>query len=87
MATALFRFDDSYSRLVPGLSVPWTAAPVDAPELLVLNGELAAELGDMGPFHHLLDAVRRPYDQRPGLEHYTGPAPPGTAPHTTYCGT
>jgi uncharacterized protein YdiU (UPF0061 family) len=46
-----------------------------------------AELGDMGPFHRLLDAVSRPYDQRPGLEHYTGPAPPGGAPHITYCGT
>ncbi len=45
MATALFRFDDSYSRQVPGLSVPWTAAPVDAPELLVLNAALAVELG------------------------------------------
>jgi uncharacterized protein YdiU (UPF0061 family) len=47
----------------------------------------AAELGDMGPFHRLLGAVSWPYDQRPGLEHYTGPAPPGSAPHITYCGT
>ena len=45
MATALFRFDDSYARQLPGLSVPWAAAPVDAPELLVLNEALAAELG------------------------------------------
>jgi uncharacterized protein YdiU (UPF0061 family) len=45
MATALFRFDDSYAREVPGLSVPWAAAPVPAPELLVLNEELASELG------------------------------------------
>src|SRR5260370_12947074 len=45
MATALFRFDDSYAREVPGLSVPWAAAPVPAPELLVLNEELAVELG------------------------------------------
>ena len=30
---------------MPGLSLPWTAAPVPAPELLVLNEELAAELG------------------------------------------
>ena len=46
-----------------------------------------AELGDMEPFHRLLEAVSQPYDQRPGLEHYTGPAPPGGAPHITYCGT
>ena len=45
VARTLFEFDDSYAREVPGLSVPWTAAPVPAPELLVLNEELAAELG------------------------------------------
>ena len=45
VATALFRFDDSYAREVPGLSVPWAAAPVPAPELLVLNEQLAVELG------------------------------------------
>src|SRR5215468_6712906 len=45
VAATLFRLDDSYAREVPGLSVPWAAAPVPAPELLVLNEELAAELG------------------------------------------
>ena len=45
VATALFRFDDSYARQLPGLSVPWAAAPVDAPELVVLNEALAVELG------------------------------------------
>src|SRR5712671_6804705 len=45
VTTTLFRFDDSYAREVPGLSVPWVAAPVPAPELLVLNEELAIELG------------------------------------------
>ena len=45
LARTLFEFDDSYARQVPSLSVPWTAAPVRAPELLVLNEELAAELG------------------------------------------
>jgi uncharacterized protein YdiU (UPF0061 family) len=43
--TALFRFEDTYHSQVPGLSVPWTAAPVPAPELVVLNEDLAAELG------------------------------------------
>jgi uncharacterized protein YdiU (UPF0061 family) len=47
----------------------------------------SAALGEMGPFHRLLGAVARPFDQRPGLEHYTGPAPPDSAPHVTYCGT
>ena len=43
--TALFRFEDSYHRQLPGLSVPWAAAPVAAPELLVLNAGLTTELG------------------------------------------
>ncbi|MDT7581424.1 MAG: serine/tyrosine/threonine adenylyltransferase, partial [Pseudonocardiales bacterium] len=45
VASRLFEFDHSYARAVPSLSVPWAAAPVPAPELLVLNEELAAELG------------------------------------------
>ncbi len=45
VATTLFRFEDSYAREVPGLSVPWKAAAAPAPELLALNEELAAELG------------------------------------------
>jgi protein adenylyltransferase len=42
--------------------------------------------GDMEPFHRLLDVVSCPFDERPGLEDYTGPAPTG-APYVTYCGT
>ena len=45
LAESVFEFEHSYARDVPGLSVAWAAAPVPAPELLVLNGELAAELG------------------------------------------
>ena len=45
VAASLFRFEDSYAREVPGLSVPWTAASAPAPELRVLNEELAVELG------------------------------------------
>jgi serine/tyrosine/threonine adenylyltransferase len=45
VTATLFRFEDSYAREMPGLCVPWTAAPVPAPELLMLNEELAVELG------------------------------------------
>ena len=69
MATTLFRFDDSYAREVPGLSVPWAAAPVPAPELLVLNEELAMELG-ADPA-----ALREP----PGVSLLVGQAPGGVA--------
>jgi uncharacterized protein YdiU (UPF0061 family) len=44
-ARMLLELDDSYARELPSLSVPWTAAPFPAPRLLVLNEELAAELG------------------------------------------
>ena len=45
VAQPLIELDASYARAVPRLSVPWTAAPVPAPELLLLNAELAEELG------------------------------------------
>lgn len=67
VATTLFRFDDSYAREVPGLCVPWTADSVPAPELLVLNEELAVELG-VDPA-----ALRRPS----GVALLTGQAPDG----------
>ena len=44
----------------------------------------AATAGDLDPFLRLLDVVRRPFDERPGLESY---AQPGTGPIVTYCGT
>jgi uncharacterized protein YdiU (UPF0061 family) len=45
VAQPLIELDASYARAVPRLSVAWTAAPAPAPELLVLNAELARELG------------------------------------------
>ena len=48
VAQPLIELDASYARAVPRLSVPWTAAPVPAPELLLLNAELAEEL-DLDP--------------------------------------
>jgi uncharacterized protein YdiU (UPF0061 family) len=45
-----------------------------------------AARGEMGPLHRLLEVVSRPFDERPGLEDYAGPAPAG-APYVTYCGT
>jgi serine/tyrosine/threonine adenylyltransferase len=71
VTTALFRFDDSYARQLPGLSVPWAAAPVDAPELLVLNEALAVEL-DAGPA-----ALR----ERPGVLLLVGQAGAATVAH------
>jgi uncharacterized protein YdiU (UPF0061 family) len=62
--------------------------PVYIPRNHLVEEALAqAALGEMGPFHRLLDAVRKPFEERPGLESYAEPAPPGGAPHVTYCGT
>jgi len=40
-----FRFDNSFVRELPALYVPWQAAHAPDPELLVLDEQLAAELG------------------------------------------
>ena len=47
----------------------------------------AATAGDDAPLEQLLEVVRRPYDERPGLERYAEPAPDGFGTYTTYCGT
>jgi uncharacterized protein YdiU (UPF0061 family) len=46
-----------------------------------------AIVGDLAPYQRLLDAVARPFDERPGFELYADPAPPGYGAHVTYCGT
>ena len=48
----------------------------------------ASERGDLGPFLHLLEAVRDPFSERPDLERFAEPAPPEvTARYRTFCGT
>lgn len=47
----------------------------------------AAGDGDLGPFHRLVAAVSRPFEERPGLDAYAEPAPPGFGRYVTYCGT
>ncbi len=53
---------------------------------LVEEALTAATGGDLGPLGTLLDAVSRPYDERPGLERYAEPGP-GDGTYVTYCGT
>jgi uncharacterized protein YdiU (UPF0061 family) len=48
-----------------------------------------AERRDRGrprPFDRLLDVVRAPFDERPGLEAYEGPAPESFGAYRTFCG-
>jgi len=47
----------------------------------------AATEGDLEPFRRLVEVVSRPFEERPGLEEYAGPAPEGFGRYVTYCGT
>jgi uncharacterized protein YdiU (UPF0061 family) len=47
----------------------------------------AATGGDLEPFRQLLDVITHPFDERPGLERYALPAPPGSPRYRTFCGT
>jgi uncharacterized protein YdiU (UPF0061 family) len=48
----------------------------------------ASEAGDLGPFERLMEAIRSPYDERPGHAAYAEPAPAEvTACYRTFCGT
>jgi uncharacterized protein YdiU (UPF0061 family) len=47
----------------------------------------AATGGELDPLQRLLDAVTRPFDVRPGLERYAGPAPEDFGAYRTFCGT
>jgi serine/tyrosine/threonine adenylyltransferase len=54
---------------------------------LVEEALSAATAGDLAPFEQLLDAVSRPFDERPGLERYAEAAPSSFGPYRTFCGT
>jgi uncharacterized protein YdiU (UPF0061 family) len=54
---------------------------------LVEDALTQATVGDLAPYHRLLDVVTHPFHKRPGFDAYTAPAPPGFGDHVTYCGT
>src|SRR3954452_2697841 len=54
---------------------------------LVEEALTAATAGDLAPLERLLDAVTRPFDERPGLERYAAPAPQDFGAYRTFCGT
>jgi serine/tyrosine/threonine adenylyltransferase len=50
--------------------------------------EAASQEDRLEPFEQLLEALRRPYDDSPGLDRYAEPAPATlTASYRTFCGT
>lgn len=74
--------------LRPDAAAMDAANPVCIPRNHLVDEALeAAAGGDLAPFERLLSAVRHPYEAQPGFERYALPAPPGSAPHVTYCGT
>jgi uncharacterized protein YdiU (UPF0061 family) len=55
---------------------------------LVEQALAAATAGDLEPFERLVDVLRRPFDERPGLEPYAAPAPESFGgSYRTFCGT
>ena len=62
--------------------------PVYIPRNHLVEQALAAATdGDLQPLGRLLEAVSRPYDERPGLERYAAAAPEGFGAYRTFCGT
>src|SRR5262249_39295929 len=84
-------FDDWVSRwraLSPDAELMDGANPSYIPRNpLVEEALTAATAGDLDPVEQLLDAVTAPYNQRPGLERYTSPAPEDFGAYRTFCGT
>ena len=54
---------------------------------LIEDALTQATVGNLAPYHGLLDAVTRPFDKRPGFDAYAAPAPAGYGDYVTYCGT
>lgn len=65
------------------------ANPVIIPRNHIVEAALnaAIERQDYQPFEELLDAVTRPYDDRPNIERYKAPASPEEYVSQTFCGT
>ncbi len=64
-----------------------TASDVAGVEAVAVADHASAEGNDTGSLHRLLDVVTRPYDDRPELRRYAGPAPEDFGPYRTFCGT
>jgi uncharacterized protein YdiU (UPF0061 family) len=54
---------------------------------LVEEALAAATAGDLAAFEQLVDVVRQPFDERPGLGRFAEPAPASFGRYRTFCGT
>lgn len=74
------------------LSEAQTLMQNSSPSLIPRNHHVEAALttavaGDLAPFHKLLSALERPFEDRTEHLPYLDPAPPGGERYQTYCGT
>ena len=77
-----------WRALSPDADVMDRANPVYVPRNHLVEEALAAATdGDLHPLQRLMEAVRAPYDERPGLERYAEPAPDDFGRYQTFCGT
>ncbi len=88
----LARFDDWTSRwqaLRPDADAMDLVNPIYIPRNhLVEEALAAATAGELAPLEQLLDAVRSPFDERPGFERYAEPADEEfSTSFQTFCGT
>lgn len=77
-----------WRSMKPGADRMDRVNPVYIPRNHLVEEALAAATGgDLEPLNRLLEAVRAPYEERPGLERYAEGAPEDFGKYMTFCGT
>ena len=86
--TAFDAWADRWRALNPDADAMDRVNPAYIPRNHLVEEALAAATGgDLGPLSRLLNAVTRPFDERPGLERYAVGAPEDFGTYRTFCGT
>lgn len=86
--TAFDAWADRWRALGPDADAMDRVNPAYIPRNHLMEEALAAATsGDMQPLFRLLNAVTRPFEERPGLEQYEVGAPEDFGTYRTFCGT
>jgi serine/tyrosine/threonine adenylyltransferase len=79
---------ERWLALMPDADAMDRVNPVYIPRNHLVEEALAAATdGDLSLFSRLLEAVTRPFEERPGFERYAEPAPKDFGEYQTFCGT